>query len=83
MVSDGLGWSGMGLDANNHEDNDDDILHQPTPHPTHTPGIPYKTLIGESVHAPDDQTRQTHLQCKGALLKSSLVEDKFAQNTKT
>ena len=36
MVSDGLGfgigWSGMGLDANNYEDNDDDdSLHQPTP----------------------------------------------------
>ena len=46
MVSDGLGWSGMGLDANNHEDNDDDILHQPTPHP-HTPLVsPIRPSLG-------------------------------------
>ena len=65
----------MGLDANNYEDNDDDdSLH----HPTHSPGLPYKTLIEKAVHASDDQTRQIHLHCKGARLKYSLVQDKFA-----
>ena len=33
---------------------DGDILHPPT----HTPGIPYKTLIGKSLHGGDDQTQR-------------------------
>ena len=43
----------------------------------------YKTLIAKALHAHDDQTRQTHLQYKGALLRSSLVEDKFEENAET
>ena len=75
LVLDGLGWDWMLIIMKTMMMI---VFTSLPPHPTQSPGLPYKTLIEKAVHASDDQTRQIHLHCKGALLKYSLVQDKFA-----